>query len=108
MDLHIRMQGMTDADELRLYVARRVRFAFDSFGDAVLRVRVCIADQNGPKGGVDKSCRVTAIARPSLEVVIEEVDADEHAVVSRAVGRAAATLRRALDRARGARLRKLS
>jgi len=108
MDLHIRMQGMKDADELRLYVARRVGFAFDSFGDAVHRVRVCIADQNGPKGGVDKSCRVTAIAQPSLEVVIEEVDADEHAVVSRAVGRAAATLRRALDRARDARLRKLS
>ena len=108
MELDIRMQGMKDADELRLYVERRVRFAFDSFGDAVLWVRVRLHDQNGPKGGVDKACRVTAVARAALPAVVEEVDADEHAVVSRAVGQAASALRRALDRARTARLRKLS
>jgi len=108
MDLYIRMQGIEDADELREYVGRRVGFAFDSFGEAVTFVRVRVADQNGPKGGVDKSCRVTAVARPALTVLIEEVDADEHAAVSRAVGRAAATLRRALDRVHHARLRKLS
>jgi putative sigma-54 modulation protein len=108
MDLDIRMQGMKDAEELRLYVERRVRFAFDSFGDAVLWVRVRLEDQNGPKGGLDKACRVTAVARSGLPVLIEEVDADEHAVVSRAVGRAVSALRRALDRARTAHLRKLS
>jgi hypothetical protein len=107
MELHIRMQGIEEGDELRRFVERRVRFAFDSFGEAVTFVRVRLADQNGPKGGVDKSCRVTALARPALTVLVEEVDADEHAAVSRAVGRAAATLRRALDRAHYPRLRKL-
>jgi hypothetical protein len=108
MDLDIRMQGVKDASELRLYVERRVRFAFDSFGDAVVWVRVRLADQNGPKGGVDKSCRVTAVTRSGLPVLVEEVDADERAVVGLAVSGAASALRRALDRARSARLRKLS
>jgi ribosome-associated translation inhibitor RaiA len=108
MDLQVRTNGVNLTEELRLYIARRARFAFDAFGDAVSWVRVRLEDHNGPKGGVDKSCRVTAMARPGLAVLVEAVDADEHAAVSRAVRRAADALRRALNRARRVRLRRLS
>jgi len=99
MDLEVRMRGVQGADELRSYVERRIRFAFDSFRGALLWVRVRLEDQNGPKGGVDRSCRITSVTRSGMTVVVEEVDADEQVAASRAAGRAAATLRRALANA---------
>jgi putative sigma-54 modulation protein len=102
MDLEVRMRGVHGADELRSYVERRIRLAFDGFRGALLWVRVRLEDQNGPKGGVDRSCRITSVTRSGMTVVVEEVDPDEQVAASRAAARAAATLRRALDRARTA------
>jgi Sigma 54 modulation protein / S30EA ribosomal protein len=102
MDLEVRMQGVNGGDELRSYVERRIRLAFHGFRGALLWVRVHLEHQNGLKVGMDRSCRITSVTRSGMTVVVEEVDPDEQVAASRAAGRAAATLRRALDRARTA------
>jgi hypothetical protein len=99
MDLEVRMEGVNGGDELRSYVERRIRLAFHGFRGALLWVRVHLEHQNGPKVGMDRSCRITSVTRSGMTVVVQEVDADQHAAASRAAGRAAATLRRALANA---------
>jgi ribosome-associated translation inhibitor RaiA len=103
MNVEIRSHGVVLDEELRVYAERRVRFAFHAFGDAILRVRIRIHDENGPRGGEDKACRVTVSARPAIAVLVEDVAETAQGAVGRAVERAASALRRGLDRSRDVR-----
>ena len=58
MQVEIRGMGVTRSDALWAHVERRARFALGRFADRVVRVKIQLADVNGPRGGVDKRCRV--------------------------------------------------
>lgn len=67
------------------------------FGDWLTRTEAFIKDVNGPKGGVDKHCRLEARPRGARPVVIDHQDEDAYTCVSRA----AEKLGKALERRRG-------
>lgn len=67
------------------------------FGDWLTRTEAFLQDTNGPKGGVDKHCRLEARPRGSEPVVVEHQDEDLYACVTRAAGK----LEKALARRRG-------
>lgn len=67
------------------------------FGDWLTRTEVFIKDVNGPKGGVDKHCRLEARPRGTEPVVIDHQDEDAYTCVTRA----AEKLGKALQRRRG-------
>lgn len=67
------------------------------FGDWLTRTEAFIKDVNGPKGGVDKHCRLEARPRGSEPVVIDHQDQDAYTCVTRA----AEKLGKALERRRG-------
>jgi len=79
---------------------RRLRFALTRFGGRVGRVKVRISDVNGPRGGIDKCCRICAEIVPFDTVVLEEVDAELHAAIDRAADRLGGSFARRLKRAR--------
>lgn len=57
-----------------------------SLGRVDSRVQLChfrIFDTNGPRGGVDKCCRITAHLLPSETVVVQEIDRDLFAAIDR-------------------------
>jgi putative sigma-54 modulation protein len=84
-------------DEIREYAARRVRFALDRFRNA-RRVVVSLDDLNGPKGGMDKFCRIVA-EFGFASVVVEEVQMDWHAAIASATHRLSRKVARELKRA---------
>jgi ribosome-associated translation inhibitor RaiA len=59
---------------------------------------VRIADLNGPRGGVDRQCRITVDVRPSRTVILEETDADLYRAIDRAAHRVGQSVRRQLER----------
>jgi putative sigma-54 modulation protein len=64
-------------------------------------VRITLQDVNGPRGGVDKSCRIQAQLFPSRHWVIHEVrNADVFAAITVALQRVKHTARKAFERAR--------
>lgn len=67
------------------------------FGDWLTRVEVFIKDVNGPKGGVDKHCRMEARPRGVEPIVVDHQDEDAYTCTARAAGK----LEKALDRRRG-------
>ena len=82
------------------YSHRRLAFALGRYMGAVQRVRVRFGDVNGPRGGLDKCCRMTAELIGGGRVVVEAVGADfqvavDHAAnrLARAVGRERKKLR---------------
>ena len=103
MKLEIRTQGVELTDTLELHIRRRLSFALSRFSDRLRRVRVSIADTNGPKGGNDIHCKVKAELNDHGDLIIREVNHDPFAAVARAVERASQSLGRRVARLRGRR-----
>lgn len=102
MKLDIRRQSIEIDHNVRGHIERRLHFALGRFGTRIHRVAVYLADLNGPKGGVDKGCRIVARLPHSGEVIVEDRDANLTELIDRASDRLARSIQRTLERKRAA------
>jgi ribosomal subunit interface protein len=98
--IEMRTHGFPATPGLREHVARRLEFALDRFADRIARVRVALADVNGPRGGEDKSCRIEVRLRGGRAVRATAVHADAYAAIDGAAHRVAHGVSRAIERER--------
>jgi putative sigma-54 modulation protein len=103
MKLYIRGHHVSVTEILREYTARRFRFALSRFQGQIAEVKVQLSDENGPKGGRDKVCRVAATVL-SRSLFVGEADSDLYAAISRAAERLGRAVSRELERNRVLRL----
>lgn len=75
--------------EQRLHIERRLGFALARLRTHVTEVEVQLRDLNGPRGGLDKRCRVIVHLERGPAVIVEDVDSDLRGLVDRSVDRAA-------------------
>lgn len=101
MQIDIQARGFVLTEGLRAHVEHRLRFALTRFQDRVARIAVRLTDVNGPRGGVDKRCHLQVRLSGLPGIVIQDTEADLYVAVDRATDRAARTLGRYLERARG-------
>lgn len=81
-------------------VRKRLEFALGRFTGRVRSLHVTLGDLNGPRGGLDKHCRLAIrLDRPGRLILIEDLDAEPEAAISRAAERAARAVTRAVDAA---------
>jgi ribosomal subunit interface protein len=85
---------------LRQYVERRLSVALGRISNRLPLVTVRLVDDNGPKGGVDKRCRLTMTMPPSTAMTVEESGADLYTAIDFAAGRAARAVTREMGRRR--------
>jgi hypothetical protein len=78
----------------------RLRFVMRRLTWLVPRATVQIADVNGPRGGVDKRCRIQLSTDAHGTVVVTSVARDARAALDSALARAARALTRLWQRAR--------
>ena len=101
MNIQIRWNGIKKSEALEEYVIRRAGLALDRIASRIRRVVVRFEDLNGPKGGVDKCCRVELTGDFGVRVA-ETRDVDFHAGADRALSIASRAvirvLRRPIDR----------
>jgi putative sigma-54 modulation protein len=91
------------APDLVAHVERRLRFALSRFSGRIRRVNVFLADQNGPRGGIDKTCRIVVRMKDGGDVVAEVNDVDWVIAVDRATTRIGHSTGRDLARRRAGR-----
>ena len=94
-------KGVQLTKHLREHLDRRLSFALSRFSPQVNAVRVHLADDNGPRGGRDKTCLIVVDVRGGREVVIKErSDALDQAVNSASMraGRSVARLLKRVQR----------
>jgi ribosome hibernation promoting factor len=103
MRMEIRGRNLWLTPALLDHVERRVRDALGRYRARVRRVTVRLFDANGDRGGIDKQCRIVVQTVPGNAIVVEDIDTDLYAAVTRAASRAAEGLRRRLERIRSAR-----
>ncbi len=81
-------------------VYKRLEFALGRFAGRLGTLNVRLKDLNGPRGGLDKHCQIAVrLERPRRVIVIEEVDAEPEAAISRAAERASRAVARAVQSA---------
>ncbi|MBS1819320.1 MAG: HPF/RaiA family ribosome-associated protein [Acidobacteria bacterium] len=79
---------------------RRLEFALGRFAGRVRTLTVRLKDLNGPRGGPDKHCQIAVrLERPRRVIVIEDVDTEPEAAISRAAERASRAVARAIQAA---------
>ncbi len=100
MKIDITMQQTCSNNKISCQVARRVRFAFSRFGTSIRIVTVRITDINGPKGGVDTRCVVSAKLLSAGEVVVQGEGEDAYSALNYCLSRAGRTISRSLERRR--------
>lgn len=94
MRIEIRSSGFTTTEALREHVRRRLGSVLSRRADGVRRVVVRMSDENGPKGGIDKRCRIEASLLGLPQQVVEAEAGDLYAAIDSASKR----LGRAVDR----------
>lgn len=93
MDVEVRLQSTDLAEVLHAYVERRLRFSLGRLAGRLGRVKVRIVDSSGPRGGVDKSCRIaTELLSSGKPVIKEAVDVNLYAAIDHATSALAARL----------------
>lgn len=98
MQIDIRGQNLELTDVERDHIMKRVEFAVGHVKNQVRKVMVRVSDQNGPKGGDDKRCKVVAEMLPSGSVVVEDDAAELLVAVDRAADRLGHAVEREADR----------
>ena len=58
MKITFHSKGFFFGDVAREYVEHRLGFALGRFQNSVRRITVHVEDLNGPRGGIDKNCRL--------------------------------------------------
>ena len=71
MKLSIRTRSLEAADLLEDLIAGRLQTALEAFGSHVTDVSVQLADVNGPRGGVDKTCQIRVAVRGGRDIVVK-------------------------------------
>ncbi|MGB4946891.1 MAG: HPF/RaiA family ribosome-associated protein [Candidatus Competibacter denitrificans] len=105
MNIHIRASGIVLTDEVREYVERRLQFAFGWADERLLYVAVRLSDENGPRGGEDKRCRIQINFAGAPNLVVDDTEADLYVAIDRAADRAGRSVARRLERQRDYRQR---
>lgn len=100
MSWELHADGIEATAHLRERIDRRLSFALSRFGSRILRTTVHLTDLNGPKGGLDKCCKIVLRIRGETPVVVEVVDTTWPVAIDRAASRLRHTVLRALERTR--------
>jgi ribosome-associated translation inhibitor RaiA len=74
IDIHSSKFALTES--LRSHIERRVQFALSWAYHKLPHIHLRLDDVNGPKGGVDKVCRIQIPVVGGKPVVIEEIQTD--------------------------------
>ena len=98
MNVEIRARDLDMAEAMRSHLQCRLRFALGRFEDRIRRVIVRLLDVNGPRGGIDKQCRIKLELIPSGKLVIQEASADLVAAIDRGADRVGHAISRKLHR----------
>lgn len=87
-------------DALKDHIERRLSTALGRLKGRIDRITIRLVDVNGPRGGIDKRCRIIVSLSPRGQVIVTGSDHDPFALVNRAAKRTGHIVRKVLERQR--------
>jgi ribosome-associated translation inhibitor RaiA len=104
MQVRIHSHGIQADSELRRAIERRLDLSLGRFGSRIQEVRVWLSDDNGPRGGVDKTVRIELNLSGTRELRVEQTATSWQEAVDMGTGRMGRTAAREIERRRNRRL----
>jgi putative sigma-54 modulation protein len=103
MKLSVTTRGgaIEHSQTLREYLTRRAELALDRQVDRVTSLTAVFEDLNGPRGGIDKRCRITVRGPELGELVVEQTDREWSSGIDGAIATMSRNIVRQLERRRG-------
>ena len=101
MRITIQAAGFVLSTALKAYTEKRLHTALGWAGKHVSELQVSLSDINGPRGGLDKRCRILVQIPGGKGVVIEDTDTDLYRAIDRAAERVDRAVVRRLEQMRG-------
>ena len=98
IDLHHR-DGLVTR-KIESLTERKVRFALSRFESHIDQVEIVLSDENGPRGGCDKACRIVVTMRNATPVIVRHLDESFERGISVAVERVQRVVARRVERNR--------
>lgn len=99
MQLVIRATNVPVSDPIREHISRRVLSAAKRFARRLSTITVVLEDINGPRGGVDKTCRIEAgMSNAGEPLIITERSDDLYGAIDLATGKFKQALGRRVER----------
>jgi hypothetical protein len=77
---------------------RRIDASFEKFKDDVKSIELSISDVNGPRGGVDKACRVLVNLRRKRKVVVTVTEESTSKAIQAAIEKATRSVGKKIKR----------
>lgn len=105
MQFDIQTLDFPNTAALTSHTRRRLGFGLARHADRVSRIVVRLGDENGPRGGADKFCRLQVTLVDAPPVVIRDSGPDLYTVIDRASDRTARAVAKQLERNRFGRQR---
>ena len=100
MNIDIQSLGFSITAALAEHAKRRLQFVLTRRSDCIQRVVMRVGDENGPRGGVDKFCRIQVYLIDAPLAAVEDIGCDLYAVIDRATDRVGRVVVKHLDRSR--------
>lgn len=100
MRVAIQANGFVMTIALRMYTERRLAVALGWARHHMRKLAVSLSDINGPRGGVDKRCKIQVQLSGGRQVIIEECEEDLYAAIDRAADRADRAVVKQVERKR--------
>ncbi len=97
MKIDVHWKHLTATASAQAHLIRRLSFSLGRFADRVRSVRAVLSDENGPRGGLDKHCRLQVRTPQGLVQVVER-DSDVLVAIDLASDRLHRALGRLFDR----------
>jgi putative sigma-54 modulation protein len=100
MDIRIIGSHIELSEPFKAFTERRLSSALASVAHRVGDVDVRLIDVNGPRGGIDKLCKIRLVHRLVGTILVRARGEDGYATVDGAVSKIVAALKRRLGRSR--------
>lgn len=101
MKIEVRASNVPISEPLALHIMKRLDFALRRYAERIDHVIVRLVDLNGPKGGADKRCTLSAqLVSPVEKLIVVATDADAYVAVNQAAARLDSRTTRAIRRSR--------
>lgn len=101
MKLDINVRNLSRNEAMLNHIHHRFSFAFSRISNHIESAAITVADINGPKGGVDKQCKLSIKPVGLNPIVVTEKRDNVRQAVDRCFARASQAINRKLKRKQG-------
>lgn len=105
MKITNKLKGYEQTEEIKDYIEKRLGFSLGRFSNKIATVDIRLQDENGPKGGIDQKCHITARLKKGIQLRVQSLEDRWETAIDVAANRISRMVARYLENQRAFRFK---